>query len=67
MFFFRFILETGSSINSLYVAFRLLDVKVPAEVSHIIANEKINGTLNAAIHFQDEMNLNDKTDFVKQT
>lgn len=47
---FRFFLETGSSINSFYTAFKLLSVKEPVEVLRVVKKEKINAELNEEIH-----------------
>ncbi len=47
---FRFLFETGSSVNSLYTAFKLLEVKEPVEVLKVVRKEKINADLNEEIH-----------------
>ena len=47
---FRVLFETGSSINSLYTAFKLLSVKEPVDVLNVVRKEKINADLNEEIH-----------------
>ncbi len=56
----RFILETASSMNSLYTAFKLLSVIEPKETLKVVRKEKINGELNEAIHSEKHMNGNGK-------
>jgi hypothetical protein len=48
--FVRFLLENGSSMNSLHIAFKLLSVKEPAETMELVRKQKINAKLNEALH-----------------
>lgn len=48
----RLLMETASSVNSMYTAFKLLSVKAPTETIKIVRREKINGNLNEAIHYE---------------
>jgi glycosyltransferase involved in cell wall biosynthesis len=57
---FRFLFENGSSMNSLYTAFKLLAVKEPVEVLKVVRREKINGELNEVIHFHDHNQLKEQ-------
>jgi hypothetical protein len=50
IFLIRFILENGSSMNSLYTAFKLLSVKEPVETMELVRKQKVNAELNEALH-----------------
>ncbi|MGI8635033.1 MAG: hypothetical protein ACR2KZ_06485 [Segetibacter sp.] len=50
IFLIRFILENGSSMNSLYTAFKLLGVKEPVETMELVRKQKVNAELNEALH-----------------
>ncbi|MDQ3683659.1 MAG: glycosyl transferase, partial [Bacteroidota bacterium] len=56
VFVLRFLMETASSINSLYTAFMLLGVKEASEFVTVVEKEKINGELNEAIHSEQYIN-----------
>jgi len=56
IFLIRFILENGSSMNSLYTAFKLLSVKEPVETMELVRKQKVNAELNEALHAK-EMSL----------
>lgn len=59
---FRFLLETASSMSSLYTAFKLLGVEEPVEQVKLLNKEKINGELNEAIHADKEYLNPESTD-----
>jgi len=56
---FRFLMETSSSMSSLYTAFKLLGVDEPIERFKLLRKEKINGELNEAIHLENNYLIDD--------
>lgn len=55
---FRFLFETGSSINSFYTAFKLLEVKEAVEQLKVVRREKINAELDESIHSEYHIDTN---------